>query len=262
MARISLDFDRILGRVDPRIFGAFVEHEGRCIYGGIVEEGSPVADSAGFRTDVRRAIEDLQVPVLRWPGGNFVSAYHWQDGIGPKDARPQRFDPAWGAVESNRFGTDEFVTYCELLGAEPYVCLNMGTGTLEEAMAWVEYCNGDLDTDWANRRRHNGRQEPYAVRYWGLGNELWGEFQVGHLSVERYVEKAKQWALRFAVSIRPSNWWPAATTAGATGTGWSSTNSFRTSTSTAFTSTPAPTTTGATSSSRTRSTVPCARAGR
>ncbi|MBO0774840.1 MAG: alpha-N-arabinofuranosidase [Actinobacteria bacterium] len=194
MTRIAVDAGRPLGRLDPAVFGGFIEHLGRCIYGGIFDEGSSLADARGFRKDVLALLRDLRVGVLRWPGGNFVSNYHWQDGIGPADARPRRADVAWGGEESNRFGTGEFLAYCAELGAEPYICLNMGTGTLAEALAWVEYCNGSRDTEWARRRRENGHAEPYRVRYWGLGNEMYGDWQVGALSAEEYVREATRWA--------------------------------------------------------------------
>ncbi|MDX6395889.1 MAG: alpha-L-arabinofuranosidase [Streptosporangiaceae bacterium] len=194
MTRIVVDPGRPLGSVDRNVFGGFVEHLGRCIYGGLYEEGSPLADTRGFRGDVLGLLRELRMGVLRWPGGNFVSNYHWADGIGPKDSRPRRPELAWGGEESNRFGTDEFLEYCAELGTEPYICLNMGTGSLEEALAWVEYCNGAGDTAWARRRRDNGHEAPYRVRYWGLGNEMYGEWQVGAVSAEEYVRSATRWA--------------------------------------------------------------------
>jgi alpha-N-arabinofuranosidase len=194
VTRIVVDPARQLGSVDRNVFGGFVEHLGRCIYGGLYDEGSPLADAQGFRTDVLSLLRDFRMGVLRWPGGNFVSNYHWTDGIGPKDERPRRPELAWGAEESNRFGTDEFMAYCRQLGTEPYVCLNMGTGTLDEALAWVEYCNGAGGTAWAQRRRDNGHPEPYGVRYWGLGNEMYGDWQVGAVSAEEYVRTATRWA--------------------------------------------------------------------
>jgi alpha-N-arabinofuranosidase len=193
-ALIRVDLDRVIGHVDRRIFGGFVEHLGRCIYGGIFDEGSPLSDGRGFRTDVLDALRALRTPVLRWPGGNFVSGYHWTDGIGPLEQRPRKIELAWGSEESNRFGTDEFIAYCRALGAEPHICINMGTGTLDEAQAWVEYCNGSGDTYWANRRRANGHVEPYRVRYWGLGNEMYGEWQIGGMSAEEYVAAARRYA--------------------------------------------------------------------
>jgi alpha-N-arabinofuranosidase len=194
MTRIVVDSDRPLGRVDRNVFGGFVEHLGRCIYGGLYEEGSPLADARGFRGDVLGLLRELRMGVLRWPGGNFVSNYHWTDGIGPKDSRPRRPELAWGGEESNRFGTDEFLAYCAEVGTEPYICLNMGTGTLAEALAWIEYCNGTRDTEWTRRRREGGRAEPYRVRYWGLGNEMYGDWQVGAMSAEEYVREATRWA--------------------------------------------------------------------
>jgi alpha-L-arabinofuranosidase len=194
VTRIAIDPSRQLGKIDRKVFGGFVEHLGRCIYGGLYEEGSPLSDDRGFRKDVLSLLRDLRMGVLRWPGGNFVSNYHWQDGIGPKDARPRRPELAWGGEDSNRFGTDEFIEYCAELGTEPYICLNMGTGNLEEALAWVEYCNSARNTYWASQRRANGHHDPFGVMYWGLGNEMYGEWQVGALSAEEYVREATRWA--------------------------------------------------------------------
>ena len=194
MSRIAIAPSRPLGVIDRKVFGGFVEHVGRCIYGGLYEEGSPLSDERGFRTDVLGLLRDLRLGTLRWPGGNFASNYHWQDGIGPKDGRPRRPDLAWGGEEPNRFGTDEFLAYCAELGTEPYICLNMGTGTLEEALAWVEYCNSAANTYWTARRRNNGHAEPYRVRYWALGNEMYGAWQVGAMSAEEYVREATRWA--------------------------------------------------------------------
>ncbi len=140
--RVVVSPRRAIGDVDRYVFGGFIEHLGRCIYGGIYDEGSPLSDEDGFRRDVLDLMRELRVSVLRWPGGNFVSNYHWTDGIGPQDERPSRLELAWHDRESNRFGTDEFLRYCATLGADPYICLNMGTGTLDEALAWIEYCNG------------------------------------------------------------------------------------------------------------------------
>src|SRR5215475_4742298 len=190
MTRVTVDPVRSLGTLSPHVFGGFVEHLGRCIYGGVYDEGSDLADERGFRRDVLDLLRELRVGVLRWPGGNFVSNYHWADGIGPKDARPRRPDLAWGNEESNRFGTDEFLAYCSELGTDPYICLNMGSGTLAEALAWVEYCNSARNTHWAGERRLGGRDEPYGVRYWGLGNEMYGPWQVGMMTAEEYVREA------------------------------------------------------------------------
>jgi alpha-N-arabinofuranosidase len=193
-ARIKIDFDRQIGKIDRNIYGNFIEHLGRCIYGGIYEEGSPLSDSDGFRKDVLEAARGLHIPLLRWPGGNFSSGYNWRDGIGPKDSRPRRWDTAWQAEESNRFGTDEFIQYCRKLGSEPYITVNMGTGTMQDAADWVEYCNGTMNTAWANLRRKNGHPEPYNVRYWGLGNEIYGSWQAGHKTATAYAGLALEFA--------------------------------------------------------------------
>ncbi|MCD6288877.1 MAG: alpha-N-arabinofuranosidase [Anaerolineae bacterium] len=203
VARIKIDIDRRLGRIDPLIYGQFVEHLGRCIYGGIYEEDSPLSDERGFRLDVLEAAKGLHPTILRWPGGNFVSGYHWEDGIGPKDQRPRRLELAWHAEESNRFGTDEFIEYCRALGAEPYICINLGTGTLNEARNWVEYCNGTGDTYYANLRRRNGHPEPYNVKYWGLGNEMYGHWQMGHKPAEEYARYARE-AAKLMKRVDPS----------------------------------------------------------
>ena len=189
-ARIKLDPERVIGEVHPHVFGNFAEHLGRCIYGGIFEEGSPLADANGFRRDVMDAARGLGVTLLRWPGGNFASGYNWKDGIGPRDQRPARRDHAWGALESNRFGTDEFLTYAERLGVEPYLCINAGLGSVEDARNWVEYTNEASDTYWAQQRRKNGRDKPWNVKIWGLGNEIDGPWQLGHKNAEDYAKFA------------------------------------------------------------------------
>jgi alpha-N-arabinofuranosidase len=189
-ARIKIDTDRAVGEVDPHLFGNFTEHLGRCIYGGIYDEGNPLSDSDGFRKDVMQAVRDLNVSLLRWPGGNFVSGYHWMDGVGPKDKRPVRRDDAWGAIETNRFGTDEFLKYCERVGAEPYICINAGLGSIDEARHWVEYVNEPAHTAYADMRRANGHDAPYNVKIWGLGNEIDGPWQLGHRTAEDYAKFA------------------------------------------------------------------------
>lgn len=194
MAKIKIDLERTIGAIDPRIYGGFIEHLGRCIYGGIFEEGSPLSDEHGFRRDVMQTLQTLRTPILRWPGGNFVSGYHWLDGVGPVEQRPRRMELAWRIEESNRFGTNEFLAYCEQLGVEPYMCVNMGSGTMDEAQAWVEYCNGTGDTYWANLRRQHGHEAPYNVKYWGLGNEMWGDWQIGSLNATDYAKKAIEFA--------------------------------------------------------------------
>jgi len=185
-ARIKIDTERVIGDIDPKIYGNFAEHLGRCIEGGIFDENSSLSDANGYRRDVLDAAKKLGVSLLRWPGGNFSSNYHWKDGIGPRDKRPPRLEMAWGTVESNRFGTHEFLNYCEMLGAEPYICANLGTGTWEEAQQWVEYVNSSKDTAMTRLRKENGRADPWKVTYWGLGNEMDGPWQMGHRSAEDY----------------------------------------------------------------------------
>jgi alpha-L-arabinofuranosidase len=185
-AKISIDTNRHRGEIDKKIFGNFIEHLGRCIEGGIFDEGSPLSDKEGFRKDVMGAVKDLDVPMLRWPGGNFSSNYHWMDGLGPRDKRPARLEMAWGTVEDNRFGTHEFMDYIEQVGAEPYICLNLGTGTWTEAQQWVEYVNGTQNTAIVQERKKNGRDKPWKVKYWGLGNEMDGYWQMGHRSAADY----------------------------------------------------------------------------
>ncbi|MBV9743971.1 MAG: alpha-N-arabinofuranosidase [Acidobacteriia bacterium] len=185
-ARVKIDTERTIGEIDPKLYGNFTEHLGRCIDGGVFDEKSPLADANGYRRDVLDAAKKLNVTILRWPGGNFSSNYHWRDGIGPRDQRPPRLEMAWGTVESNRFGTHEFLNYAELLGAEPYICANLGTGTWEEAQQWVEYCNSSEDTATTRLRQQNGRRDPWKVTYWGLGNEIDGPWQMGHRTAEDY----------------------------------------------------------------------------
>ncbi|KAF7554304.1 hypothetical protein G7Z17_g2999 [Cylindrodendrum hubeiense] len=193
---ISFNPENTISDINPLIYGGFTEHMGRCIYGGLYEPENPngLSDENGFRKDVISCFKELQVPVVRYPGGNFCATYRWQDGIGPKDKRPTRPELAWEGIEPNTFGTDEFMAWCKNVGTEPYLCLNMGTGTLEDALAWLEYCNGDKDTHYANLRRQNGHKEPYGVKYWALGNEMWGPWQVEQHSKEDYAKKAIQWS--------------------------------------------------------------------
>ncbi|MEO8098184.1 MAG: alpha-L-arabinofuranosidase C-terminal domain-containing protein [Acidobacteriota bacterium] len=193
-ARVKIDTERVIGDIDPKIYGNFTEHLGRCIDGGIFEEGSRLSDANGFRKDVMDAAKKLNVTQLRWPGGNFSSNYHWRDGIGPRDQRPPRLEMAWGTVESNRFGTHEFLDYAQQVGAEPYICANLGTGSWTEAQEWVEYCNSSEDTAVTRERKRNGRAQPWKVTYWGLGNEMDGGWQMGHRDVVEYSKFALETA--------------------------------------------------------------------
>jgi alpha-N-arabinofuranosidase len=185
-ARIKIDTERRIGEIDKNLYGNFAEHLGRCIYGGIYDPGSRLSDAQGFRKDVMEAVKGLSVPILRYPGGNFVSGYHWEDGIGPKDSRPQRTDLAWQTPEPNTFGTDEFIAYCRAIGTEPYLAVNLGTGTLDEARNWVEYCNVEAGPHYAELRKKNGHLRAHNVKYWGLGNEMDGWWQMGQKNAEEY----------------------------------------------------------------------------
>ncbi len=185
-ARIKIDTGRVISEIDNKIYGNFLEHLGRCIDGGVFDERNTLSDANGFRRDVLDAAKKLNIPILRWPGGNFSSNYHWKDGIGPREQRPPRLEMAWGTVESNRFGTHDFLKYAEMMGTEPYICANLGTGSWEEAQQWVEYCNSPEDTAMTRLRKQNGRPHPWKVTYWGLGNEMDGPWQMGHRSAEDY----------------------------------------------------------------------------
>lgn len=191
-ARIKIDIDRQIGEVNKNIYGNFVEHLGRCVYGGIYDEGSPLADESGIRLDVLEAAKGLNVPLTRYPGGNFVSNYHWKDGVGPKDERPARMELAWARLESNRFGTNEFIDFARRMGTEPYFAVNLGTGTIEEAQQWVEYCNVKEGPYYAELRKQHGYAEPHNITYWSLGNEMDGFWQMGHLNAEDYSKKARE----------------------------------------------------------------------
>ncbi len=189
-AQIKIDVDRTIGEVDKNLYGNFVEHLGRCVYGGIYEKGSALSDEKGFRTDVMEAAKGLNISLTRYPGGNFVSNYHWLDGVGPE--RIPRMELAWARLESNEFGTNEFVEYAKAIGTEPYFAVNMGTGTIEEARRWVEYCNVKEGSYYAELRKKHGYSEPHNIKYWSLGNEMDGFWQMGHLNAEDYCKKARE----------------------------------------------------------------------
>ncbi len=175
-----------VGLVSPRLFGSFVEHLGRGVYGGIYDPGHPSADGDGFRADVVDLVEELGVTTVRYPGGNFVSAYDWRDGIGPVERRPVRLDPAWHTVESNRFGIDEFVRWCRVVGVEPMMALNLGTDGIRSALRLLEYANHPSGTTLSDERRANGAEQPHDIRLWCIGNEMDGPWQIGHLSAGEY----------------------------------------------------------------------------
>jgi len=201
--RVVVDPSRQISTLDRRLFGSFLEQLGRAIYTGIYEPGSPRADSSGFRTDVTDEIRSMGVPIVRWPGGNFVSGYHWLDGVGPKRDRPRVLDRAWNTLETNQFGTNEFLTWCKLANTEPLMGMNFGTGSAEMAAALVEYCNVDKGTRWSDLRRQHGYEAPHNVKYWCLGNEMDGPWQIGHMVAAEYGRKAADAARQMRV-IDPS----------------------------------------------------------
>jgi alpha-N-arabinofuranosidase len=189
-ARIKIDLDRTIGEVNKNIYGNFVEHLGRCVYGGIYDPDSPFADEDGFRTDVLEAARDLNIPLVRYPGGNFVSNYNWKDGVGPE--RTKRLELAWARLETNEVGTNEFMKWANKLGTEPYFAVNLGTGTIREARQWVEYCNVKEGPYYAELRKKHGFPEPHNIKYWSLGNEMDGHWQMGHLNAIDYSKKARE----------------------------------------------------------------------
>jgi alpha-N-arabinofuranosidase len=174
--KITISLDEPIGTINPNLYGHFAEHLGNLVYDGIwVGEGSRIPNVGGIRLDVVDALKRIKPPVVRWPGGCFADDYHWQDGVGPRAARPKRVNIWWGQViELNQFGTHEFIQFCRLIGAEPYLCGNVGSGTPRELRDWIEYCNYDGPSTLAEQRAANGSPEPFGVRYWSVGNENWG----------------------------------------------------------------------------------------
>ncbi len=194
MARAIINGNRSKGTIDPNIYGHFSEHLGRCIYNGIyVGENSEIPNVNGMRTDVVEALKKMEIPVLRWPGGCFADTYHWRDGIGPKEDRKKIVNTNWGGVtEDNSFGTHEFLELCRQLGCEAYISGNVGSGTVQEFSDWVEYCNMGGESPMAQERRKNGREEPWHVKYWGIGNEAWG--CGGNMESEFYASLCRQYS--------------------------------------------------------------------
>ncbi|HEX4402631.1 MAG TPA: alpha-L-arabinofuranosidase C-terminal domain-containing protein [Galbitalea sp.] len=193
-ARIVISRDFTVGTIDRRLFGSFVEHMGRCVYTGIYEPGHPRADDEGFRTDVEELVDELGPTLVRYPGGNFVSGYQWEDGIGPREARPRRIDYAWRSIETNQIGVDEFLPWMERRGLETMMAVNLGTRGISEAANLVEYCNLESGTYWSDLRRANGREKSYGVGLWCLGNEMDGPWQIGHKTAIEYGRLAAQTA--------------------------------------------------------------------
>jgi alpha-N-arabinofuranosidase len=198
-ARAVINQSRYRSDLDRRLFGSFLEHLGRAVYTGVYEPGSKLADEKGFRKDVIAQIKELGVPIMRYPGGNFVSGYNWLDGVGPKDKRPTVLERAWNSIETNQFGTNEFIEWCKLVNTEPLLGFNLGTGTAEMAVAYVEYCNFEKGTKWSDLRRSHGYEQPHNVKYWCMGNEMDGPWQMGHMTAPEYGRKARDAARQIRV---------------------------------------------------------------
>ena len=189
-ASLSIHTQRVVSELSPLVFGGFAEHMGRCIYEGIYDPASPLADQRGFRSDVMGALKDINYRIMRYPGGNFVSGYRWTDGIGPKSERPRRRALAWRSIETNQFGLHEFMDFAQELAALPMWAVNLGTGTIQEAADLVEYLNLPTGTHWSDLRARNGHPDPYGVKYFCLGNEMDGPWQIGQMDAVSYADKA------------------------------------------------------------------------
>jgi alpha-N-arabinofuranosidase len=192
LTKIIYHKDFQISPVDPRVFGGFLEHMGRAVYEGVYDPQSAHADADGFRKDVLDALKPMAYTAMRYPGGNFASGYHWMDGIGPKEKRPTVRELAWQSLETNQFGTDEFVKLARMMDWTPMMTVNLGTGTPEEARNWVEYCNSPTGSKYADMRAANGSPEPYDLKLWCLGNEMDGPWQLGHVPADQYAIRAQQ----------------------------------------------------------------------
>ncbi len=193
-ARVIIDRDYQIGRIDERLFGSFIEHLGRAVYTGIYEPDHPTADEQGFRQDVIELVRELNVPIVRYPGGNFVSGYNWTDGIGPKEQRPTRLDYAWKSIETNHVGINEFADWCKKVGSQVMAAVNLGTGTEQEAGYMIEYTNFPGQTTWSDLRKTHGYEKPHDIKVWCLGNEMDGDWQTCQLDADAYGKKARQTA--------------------------------------------------------------------
>ncbi len=191
-ASVTVHKDFAISTIDDRIYSAFLEHLGRAIYTGIYEPGHPTADKNGMRGDVATLVRDLNIPYVRYPGGNFVSAYNWEDGVGPRESRPTRLDLAWHTSDNNAVGVHEFSDWCDTVGTKMMLAINLGSRGLDEARNFVEYVNGPLGSYWGDLRKKNGRAEPFDCRLWCLGNEMDGPWQVGHKTADEYGRLANE----------------------------------------------------------------------
>lgn len=202
-AKVIVDRDFQVGRIDKRIYGSFIEHLGRAVYEGIYQPGSPFADEEGFRKDTLALVRELNVPIVRYPGGNFVSGYRWEDGVGPKEHRPARLEPAWSVVETNEVGLGEFSNWADKAGTQVMMAVNLGTRGIQEAADLLEYCNLDKGTRMSELRKQHGREKPYGFKLWCLGNEMDGPWQIGHKTAREYGRLADETA-KLMKTIDPS----------------------------------------------------------
>lgn len=193
-AKMVVDKEFKIAEIDQRIYGSFIEHLGRAVYGGIYEPNHPSADEHGFRQDVIDLVKELQVPIVRYPGGNMVSAYNWEDGVGPKDKRPRRLELAWRTIETNEVGTNEFVDWAKKVNSEVMMAINLGTRGIDAARNFIEYCNHPGGTYWSDLRKEHGYEQPHNIKTWCLGNEMDGPWQVGHKTADEYGRLAQETA--------------------------------------------------------------------
>ncbi|MGH2330709.1 alpha-N-arabinofuranosidase [Thermoanaerobacter mathranii] len=201
--KMILDKDFKIGKVDDRIYGSFIEHLGRAVYGGIYEPDHPEADEMGFRKDVIELVKELKVPIVRYPGGNFVSGYNWEDGIGPRELRPKRLELAWRSIETNEIGINEFVEWAKRVNTEVMMAINLGTRGIDAARNIVEYCNMPEGTYWSDLRKSHGYREPHKIKVWNLGNEMDGPWQIGQKTADEYGRLAKE-AAKVMKAVDPS----------------------------------------------------------
>lgn len=198
-AKMKIDIDFIIGKIDKRIYGSFIEQLGRAVYGGVFEPDHPTADENGFRQDVMELVKQLNVPVVRYPGGNFVSGYNWEDGVGPVENRPRRLELAWKSIETNVFGTNEFIQWAREINSEVMMAVNLGTQGIESARQLLEYCNHPGGTYWSELRKSHGYSDPHNIKMWCLGNEMDGPWQIGQKTADEYgrlaceTAKAMKW---------------------------------------------------------------------
>lgn len=201
-ARMHIDPARAIGTIDPNVYGQFMSRRPGCSEDGLHDPSAETADEHGIRRDVSDAIRACKPSLIRWPGGCTGTSYHWLDGVGPVAERPSKIDLHFGWASRYDFGTDEFLAWCARIGAEPHLSFAMGTGTLEEAAAWVEYCNSAGTTYYADLRRRNGRDEPWNIKYWQLANEMYGPWEVGYCEPREYAVEARDWS----IAIRTTGW--------------------------------------------------------